>query len=219
MLDELHGSKVFFKIELQSGYEKIKMKEGDERKTAFKTKYRLYEWPVMPCRQSNAPSSFMRLMNEVVRPFIGKFVLVYFDDILAYSHDETSHKDYISQVFQVLRHQKSYAKLEKCELFAPQVVFLGHVVSGEGIQVDESKVEAIKIQPTPSSLTEVRSFHGLAFFNRRFIKDFSSIIAPLTECVKKGIEWRKASQRAFETIKDRLCSAPILALPNFNLLF
>jgi len=112
--------------------------------------------------------------------------------------------EHLSQVFQVLRQQKLYVKLEKCELLTLQVIFLGYVVSGEGIQVHESKVEAIKSWPTPTSIMEVQSFYGLASFYHRFIKDFSSIIAILTECMKKGsFEWTKATQRAFETIKNK----------------
>jgi len=145
---------------------------------------------------------------------------VYFDYILVYSCDETSHIEHPSQVFQVLRQQKLYTKLENCKLFTRQVVFLGYVVSGEGIQVDESKVEATKGWPTPISIMEVRSFHGLDSFYHWFTKAFNFIMAPLTEYMKKGsFEWTKATQRAFEAIKDRLCSTPTLALPNFNLLF
>jgi len=162
------------------------MKEGDVWKINFKTKYRLYEWLVIPFGLSNAFSTFVRLMNEVLRPFIGKFVVVYFDNVLVYSHDETSHVELLSQVFQVLRLQKFYAKLEKCNLFSPQVVFLSYVVMGEGIQMDESKVKAIKSWLMPTSITKVRSFHGLAFFYHRFIKDLGSIMDPLIECIKKG---------------------------------
>jgi len=137
-----------------------------------------------------------------------------------YSQHEASHTKYLTQVFQVLQQQALYAKLEKCELFTIQVVFLGYVISNEGIQVDETKVEAIKSWPIPTTIREVCSFHELASFYGRFIRDFSSIIAPLTECMKKGtFECTKAVQRAIEFIKERLCSAPILALRNFKLLF
>ncbi|KAJ9567692.1 hypothetical protein OSB04_003658, partial [Centaurea solstitialis] len=206
MLDELHGANLFSKIDLRSGYHQIRMREGDEWKTAFKTKGGLYEWLMMPFGLSNAPSTFMRLMNEVLRPFLGDFVVVYFDDILVYS--------------KVLRSQKLYGKLEKCEFFSPKVTFLGYVVSKDGISVDESKVVAIKSWPVPSSATEVRSFHGLASFYMRFVKNFSTIVAPLTECTKQGsFEWTQSAQNAFEKIKECLCTSPILALPDFNQLF
>jgi len=116
----------------------------------------------MPFGLSNVLSTFMRLMNQVLRSFI----VVYFDDILVYSQDEASHKEHFTQVFQVLRQQALYAKLEKCELFTPQVVFLRYLVSGEGIQVDETKVEAIKSWPIAITIIEVHSFHGLASFYR-----------------------------------------------------
>ena len=220
MLDELHGATIFSKIDLRSGYHQIRMKEGDEWKTAFKTKGGLYEWMVMPFGLSNAPSTFMRLMNEVLKPFLGKFVVVYFDDILVYSTCEESHIEHLRQVCEVLRIQKLYAKLEKCELFMKKVVFLGYVVSGEGIQVDQTKVEAIQSWPTPGSITEVRSFHGLASFYRRFVPNFSTIMAPVTECMKKGsFKWTMAANEAFEVIKKKLCEAPILALPDFNQVF
>ena len=141
---------------------------------------------MMPSDLSDVASIFMWLMNEVLRPFIRKFTVVYFDDILVYSRDEASHVEHLSQVFHVLKQQKLYAKLEKCELFTPQVIFLGYVVSNERIQVDESKVEAIKSWPTSTSIIKVRSFHGSSSFYHWFIKDFSSIMAPLTEFMKKG---------------------------------
>ena len=135
---------------------------------------------------SNAPSTFMRLINEVLRAYIGLFVVVYFDDILVYSKTEPDHIQHLKQVFTTLRSQKLCGKLEKCEFFVQRVIFLGYVISCDGIQVDEAKVEAIKSWPVPTSITAVRSFHGLASFCRRFIKDFNTIIAPLTECMKKG---------------------------------
>ncbi len=194
MLDELCGAIIFSKIDLRSGYHQIRMREGDEWKTAFKTKFGLYEWLVMPFGLTNAPSTFMRLMNHILRHFIGKFVVVYFDDILIYSHTVEEHADHIRQVPEVLKTKKLFANLEKCTFCKDKVVFLGYVVSGQGVEVDESKVESIKNWPTPVNVSQVRSFHGLAGFYRCFMKDFSTIAAPLNELTKKGVPfvWGRA---------------------------
>ncbi|KAI4372857.1 hypothetical protein MLD38_011041 [Melastoma candidum] len=220
MLDELHGAQVFSKVDLRSGYHQIRMKEGDEWKTAFKTKYGLYEWLVMPFGLSNAPSTFMRLMTHVLRPFMGKFVVVYFDDILVYSRSNKEHINHLRAVFNTLREEKLHGNLKKCEFFQPSVIFLGFVVSAEGIKVDESKIEAIKEWPSPRSFHDVRSFHGLASFYRRFIQGFSSIAAPLTECLKGDkFEWTPVAQASFERLKECLSAAPVLALPDFAKMF
>ena len=221
MLDELHGSSIFTKIDLKSGYHQIRMKESDEWKTTFKTKYGLYEWLVMSFGLTNAPSTFMRLMNHALRAFLGKFVVVYFDDILVYIKNLDEHIDHLYYVLAVLRKEKLYANLKKCSFCLDKVVFLGYVVSAKGIEVDEEKVKAIKEWPTPKSIAKVRNFHGLASFYWRFVKDFSTLAAPFTEIVKKsvGFKWGSEQDRAFIEIKERLCGAPLLALPYFSKTF
>ncbi|GKB14841.1 reverse transcriptase domain-containing protein [Tanacetum coccineum] len=220
MLDQLHGASVFSKIDLRSGYHQIRMRPGDEWKTAFKTRDGLYEWLVMPFGLSNAPSTFMRLMNLVFKPFIGRFVVVYFDDILVFSKGQTEHLEHLAKIFEVLAQQQLYVNLKKCEFMTHSLVFLGYVISKDGIHVDSTKVDAIVSWPTPASIHEIRSFHGLASFYRRFIRNFSTIVSPITECLKGGnFKWTKEAQSSFELIKAKLIEAPVLALPNFENVF
>ena len=220
LLDELHGATIFSKIDLRSGYYQSKIYEGDEWKTAFKAKGGLYEWLVMPFGLTNAPSTFIRLMNQVLKPVIAKFVVVYFDDILIYSRSEEDHVQHLHEVLTILSNEKLYGNLGKCHFFTPQVVFLGYVVSTQGIHVDESKIKAIQEWPVPTSIHQVRRFHGLASFYRRFVKDSSTIVAPMIEVVKgKSFEWSDQAQFAFEEIKRRLTSAPVLSLPDFSKIF
>jgi hypothetical protein len=159
------------------------MKLGDEWKTAFKTKFVLYEWLVMPFGLTNTPTTFMRLMNEVLHSFIGKFVVVYFDDILIYSKLLDEYIEHLRDVFGALREARLFANLEKC---TDQVAFLGYVVTPHGIEVDEAKIEAIKSWPIPATLTQLRSFLGAGFY-RRFMRNFNTIVAPLNDLTKKGV--------------------------------
>jgi hypothetical protein len=160
----------------------------------------------MPFGLTNAPSNFMRLMNHVLRSFIGNFVVVYFDNILIFSKTIKEHVGHIRQVLDVLRKEKLYANLEKCTFCIDQVVFLDFVVSGQGNPVDESEVKTIKEWPTPTNVSQVRSSHGLASFYRRFVKDFSTIAAPLNELTKKGFvfKWSEPQKNAFQELKKHL---------------
>jgi len=218
MLDELHGSCIFSTIDLKSGYYQIRMKEGDEWNTTFKMKHGLYEWLLMSFGLTNAPSTFMLLMNHMLRAFIGKFVVVYFDDILIYSKNLIEHLDHLHNVLSVLRGEKLYVNLKKFAFCMEKNVFLGYVVTAQGIEMDEEKVKAIRDWPTPKSVSEARNFHGLASFYRCFVKDFSIIAAPLNEIVKKSVrfKWGEEQELAFVLLKEKLCSAPVLALLDFT---
>ena len=174
----------------------------------------------MPFGLSNAPNTFMRLMNHVLKPFIGKFVVVYFDDILIYSKTEAAHYNYMREVLVVLQANELYINLKKCSLLTDKLLFLGYVVSADGIHVHEDKVRAVREWPTPKIVSDVRSFHGLATFYRRFVRDFSSIVAHITECLKKGrFLWGREVEQNFALIKEKLSTTPVLALPNFDKVF
>ncbi|RDY14773.1 Retrovirus-related Pol polyprotein from transposon 17.6, partial [Mucuna pruriens] len=196
LLDEVLGASLFSKIDFKNGYHQIRMKEGDEWKTAFKTKLVLYKWLVMPFGLTNAPSTFMRLMNHVLRSLIGKWVVFYFDDIVVYSNYVNDHIMHVRSVFLLLQKESLYMNLEKFTFCTNEFIFLGYV--------DEEKLKAIQSWPTPKFVSEVRGFHGLASFYRRFVRDFSTLAAPLNEIVKKN---------------DRLTNAYILVLLNFNKFF
>lgn len=220
LLDQIGSASIFSKLDLKSGYHQIRIRPGDEWKTAFKTREGLFEWLVMPFGLSNAPSTFMRVMNQALRPFIGKCVVVYFDDILVFSSTLDSHLQHLQDVLQVLRQQKLFAASKKCVFGASQVLFLGYIISAQGLEVDPSKIEAIKSWPVPRTITEVRSFHGLASFYRRFVRNFSALTAPLTDCMRgTTFSWTAAAEIAFQDIKERLVTAPILALPDFSIVF
>ncbi|CAA7012879.1 unnamed protein product [Microthlaspi erraticum] len=220
LLDQIGNASLFSKLDLKSGYHQIRIRPGDEWKTAFKTREGLFEWLVMPFGLSNAPSTFMRVMNQALRPFIGKCVVVYFDDILVFSASLSEHLQHLHDVLSVLRREKLFAASKKCTFGASEVLFLGYIVSAQGLRVDPAKVSAISSWPAPTSITEVRSFHGLASFYRRFVPHFSSIMAPITDCIKSTcFSWTMEAHAAFEKIKTCLTTAPVLALPNFTLPF
>ncbi|GJS31332.1 putative nucleotidyltransferase, ribonuclease H [Tanacetum coccineum] len=210
------GAKHFSKIDLRSGYHQLRVKEQDISKTAFRTRYGHYEFLVMPFGLTNAPAVFMDLMNRIFHEFLDKFVIVFIDDILVFSKSKEEHEDHLRTVLQILRQEKLYAKFSKCEFWLSRVAFLGHIVSSEGITMDPAKVEAITKWPRPTSVTEVRSFLGLAGYYRRFVDGFSRLALPLTKLMRKGEKfvWNDEREKSFEELKQRLVSAPILTLPS-----
>ena len=174
----------------------------------------------MPFGLSNAPSTFQRLMNEVLRPFSGKFVVVYFDDILIYSHGREDHQHHLRQVCNALRREKLYAHQKKCYFFTTEVSFLGFIMSAQGVSADPEKVRAISSWPRPSTIHEVRSFIGLATFYCRFVQNFSSVTAPITDCLKlEKLQWTEAAKQAFNRLKALMTQAPVLRLPDFSKVF
>jgi hypothetical protein len=179
LLDQLKEAVYFSKLDLHSGYHQVRVAEQDAWKTAFKTKQGLYEWLVMPFGLTNAPATFMRLMNDVLRPFLDDFVIVYLDDILIFSKTWEEHLKHVKQTLDVLKREKLYVKLSKCEFGKTSLNYLGHIVGGGELKIDPSKVAVIVNWPKPKSATEVRSFLGAAQYWRKFISNFSSIVAPL----------------------------------------
>ena len=161
---------MYSKIDLRSGYHQLRVREKDVPMTAFRTRYGHYEFLVMPFGLTNAPAVFMDLMNRVFREFIDRFVIVFIDDILIYSKTRREHREHLRLVLQTLRAAQLYAKFSKCEFWLDRVVFLGHVISAQGVSVDPSKVEAVINWLTPTNISDIRSFLGLAGYYRRFIE-------------------------------------------------
>jgi hypothetical protein len=175
----------------------------------------------MPFGLTNAPNTFMHLMNQVLHSFIGKFVVVYFDDILIYIKSLDEHIEHLRAVFDALREARLFANLEKCTFCTNRVAFLGYVVTPQGIEVDEAKIKAIKSWSIPATLTQLWSFLGLAGFYRHFVRDYSTIAAPVNDLTKKGIPfyWGVAQEHSFNSLIDKLTHAPLLQLPDFSKTF
>jgi hypothetical protein len=190
LFDQMRGARVFSKIDLRSGYHQMKIRPSDISKTTFWTWYGLYEFTVMSFGLTNAPAYFMNLMNKVFMEYLDRFVVVFIDDILIYSKSESDHEEHLRLVLQKLRDNELYSKFSKCEFWIDKVPFLGHIISNGGIVVDPAKVNEIMEWSVPTTVTEIRSFLGLAGYYRRFIEGFSKIAKPMTSLLEKGREFK-----------------------------
>ncbi|GKD44102.1 reverse transcriptase domain-containing protein [Tanacetum coccineum] len=193
----------------------LRVKEEDIPITAFRTRYGHFEFQVMPFGLTNAPAVFMDVMNRVCKPYLDKFFILFIDDILVYSKNEEEHGKHLKVILELLKKERLYAKFPKCDFWLDSAQFMGHVIDRNGVHVDPAKIEAIKSWAAPTTPTKVRQFLGLVGYYRRFIEGFSLISKPLTNLTQKNkkYEWGKEEEEAFQTLKQKLCSAPILALP------
>ncbi|RVW68549.1 Retrovirus-related Pol polyprotein from transposon 17.6 [Vitis vinifera] len=221
LFDQLKGAKYFSKIDLRTRYHQLRVRKEDVPKTAFRTRYGHYEFLVMPFGLTNAPTAFMDLMNRVFCAYLDQFVIVFMDDILIYSRSLEEHKQHLVTTLRTLRRHQLYGKLDKSEFWITVVNFLGHVVSVAGIAVDHSKVEVVQEWQRPTNVFEVRSFLGLVGYYRRFMEDFSSITAPMTRLTRKWVkfEWNEECEKAFQELKRKLTTAPVLTAPISGELF
>ncbi|GKC29012.1 putative reverse transcriptase domain-containing protein [Tanacetum coccineum] len=203
-------------LDIRSGYHQLRVHEGDIPNTTFRTRYGHFEFTVMPFSLTNAPAVFMDLRNRVCGPYLDKFVIVFIDDILIYTKTREEHEVHLGLVLELLKEEKLYAKFSKCEFWLREVQFLRHVINVDGIHVDPSKIEVVKNWEALRTSSKVRLFLGLTRYYHRFIEIFSKIAKSLTVLTQKNktFDWGEEQERAFQTLKDKLCNAPILALPD-----
>uniref|UniRef100_A0A3P9IMG0 Gypsy retrotransposon integrase-like protein 1 n=1 Tax=Oryzias latipes TaxID=8090 RepID=A0A3P9IMG0_ORYLA len=216
VFNSVQQAKVFTKLDLRNAYHLVRMREGDEWKTAFNTPLGHFEYLVMPFGLTNAPAVFQRLVNDVLRDFLNRFVFVYLDDILVFSADETQHEHHVRLVLERLLANQLFVKAEKCAFHVSSVPFLGYIIEAGNIRPDPAKIEAVVQWETPHSRKKLQQFLGFSNFYRRFIRDYSTIAAPLTRLTStnRPFVWDSAADAAFKRLKTLFVSAPILIQPD-----
>ncbi|GJS73462.1 putative reverse transcriptase domain-containing protein [Tanacetum coccineum] len=212
---QLQGSSVYSKIDLSSGYHQLRIREEDISKNSIQDCYGPLYISSDVMWFDERTCRILDLMISVCKPYLDKFVIVFIDDILIYSKNKQEHEEHLKLILELLKKEELYAKFSKCEFWIPKVQFLGYVIDSEGIHVDPAKIESIKDWASPKSPMEIRQFLGLAGYYRRFIEGFSKIAKPMTKLTQKKVkfEWGDKQEAAFQLLKQKLCSAPILALP------
>lgn len=212
IFDQVGGEMIFSKLDLRFVYHQVRIKDEDINKTTFRTRYGHYELVVIPFSLTNAPRTFMGLMNSIFNQYLDKFVLVFIDDISAYSETKEEHEEHLKIVLQTLREHKLYAKLDKCDFYQRMIQYLGNIISEDGIAVDLEKIKSIMEWPIPKDVADIRSSMRITGYYRRFIKGFSRIAYLITSLQKKGIRftWSQKCQDNFDKLKILLTTTPIL---------
>ncbi|GBG92781.1 hypothetical protein CBR_g57131 [Chara braunii] len=216
LLDRVQGCRYFSKIDLKSGYHQIAIRPEDQHKTAFQTRYGLYEFVVMPFGLCNAPGTFQHAMNRIFHDYLDKFAVVYLDDILIFSKTVEEHVAHLDKVLSLLRHHQFKINGEKCEFGRTRILYLGHEISAEGLKPDDAKVASIRDWPRPQSVTEMRSFLGMTGYYRTFVKNYSIVAASLTDLTRLDTpwEWTDECEAAFRHLKHALTHYEVLKLPD-----
>src|ERR1700733_11834265 len=212
LLDSSGRARIYTKIDLQHAYHLVRIAEGDEWKTAFRTCYGSFEWQVMPFGLTNSPAAFQRFMNDIFSDMLDVCVIVYLDDILVYSDDPEDHRKHVREVLRRLRENNLYAGTKKCTFHTDTIEYLGYILSPTGLPMDPAKVQTIQDWPEPRKVKDVQSFLGFANFYRRFIHEYSDIVVPLTRLTRKDLKWNFSDtcRDAFNKLKTAFLSAPVL---------
>jgi hypothetical protein len=221
-IDRIGGAKRISKIDLTAGFHQVRIEESSIPKTAFNTRQGKFEYLVMPFGLTNAPATFQTLMNTVLQPFLDQFVVVYLDDVVIFSNSDEEHEEHLCLVLEKLREYQLFAKPSKCIIGAETVEFCGHIVGQGQLRTSSSKTKLIEEWPIPTNVHEVRQFLGLASYYRRFVRNFATIAAPLSDLLKeidperrkqkkRSITWTARCQLSFDLLKKALSSEPVLA--------